>query len=587
MKYDPFSKLNKYLEDFASNKVTIVESSTPGRARYASKNEGGVVFSQKETLNRIDLYINSEFESGKYDSEGQRKVFLNIVRFIRDVSRMRTDIDVKNYVFNPETYDDFWKTYTMQRQFKLWARKTYFGELLNRIGDDYATYGTAVVKRVGNMLYRVPLGNLINTQDAKTLKDAVLNGGYVIERHRMKLAEMKRMKGWDMGDLDDYDKEYLVYEMYAMCENDKGDYVPMVHIIIPADSGKKGEKGHILFEGETDPPYEEVFWEKIDNRWLGRGPVEVQLENQLARNMTANMRRRGLLWSSKKIFQTQSEEVQKNLVKDVKDGEVLYVGKTTGITPVPMETRNVGEYSSDEEVWKENSQQQSFTFEVATGEALPSGTPFRLGVVLSQAVDTFFNIKREQLGLFCKRSFFELMIPIFKKEAKEFTLAIARTDDGFELVRKAMIDEKTERKAIQVLLNGEIPDKEAIRAQVEKIINESPNLFLEGEEGLYDDVKYYLELDITDEANDTQTDITTLTTLWQAMNAKGDPRADRVLEFIFAKTGKNLSSIVGNAPPPQLPQGQPGQAGANLANNLKPDAQSPTNPALTTVPTAG
>lgn len=592
--YNIFAELKKNIEDFNQNKVVLVKKPSDTSARYLAKKDMNYVFSQPETLAIIDLYMSSQFEKGKFDSEGQRKVFLNKVRFVRDVSRMRTDIDVKNYVFNPDTFDDIWGTYFMQRKFKLWARENEWGETLNALQDDYCTYGTAVSKKVGDEIYRVPLQNLMNKQDVDTLDESA-ECAYVIEKHKMTRYEMEEMKGWDASDLD-YDKEYEVYERYSMVPESvvrgeisknpsKEKRVLAMQILVPEVTETKGqEDGKILFiEKVKEIPYQEVFWEKVHGRWLGRGPVENQLEAQVAANMTANLRRRALLWSSKKLFQTASEEVAKNLVKDVKDGEVLFVGTNGVINPVAMETRNMAEFASDEAVWDNNSQKTSFTFEVATGESMPSGTPFRMGVILSNAVDSYFNLKKEQFGLYLKRSFFKQMIPIFIEEVGEHTLSVAQTQDGAQLLQNAMTDYYVGRSTIDHLSSGKIPVTDIIRTGVEDKLIKSPYLFVNIPEGFYNDVKYHMELDITDEATDTKTEIETLTTMFQVLAQKGDPRAENVMQMILAKTGKNFNAIVGmKQKPPQgsqvpdmtgMMQGQtPGQM-PNIPGN--PGSQQP------------
>ena len=93
-----YGQLQKELTDFFQNKVKIAGIQTDNPLASSV----GFDFSQWETLNLIELYYNSQFESGKIDSEGQRKVFLNISQFKADVASKQVDIDVKDFVFVPE-----------------------------------------------------------------------------------------------------------------------------------------------------------------------------------------------------------------------------------------------------------------------------------------------------------------------------------------------------------------------------------------------------------------------------------------------------------------------------------------------------
>lgn len=558
--YNIFAELKKNIADFDQGILTLgstLINNDQQSARFLQKNTKGVLYSQRQLINKIIYIENSEYESGKYDSEGQRKTYINISRFVRDVARMRTDIDVKNYIFNPDSHDYFWEAYFMQRQFKVFSRVNNYGEELNRLGDDYCTYGTAVSKKVGKNVVRVPIRSLRNTQDAKTLNHAAKTGGYVIEEHKYTKTEMESFPDWDVSNLE-YGKEYTVYERYSLVpqwvydkyngkESSDDKMVLCVQILLPEEDGKRDDGGILYMEKISDTPYEEVRWEIVDGRWLGRGPIEIQFENQIARNMTANLRRRALLWGSKKIFQSQSDQIQKNLIRDVKDGQVLEVGPNGQISQVAMESRNLQEYTSDEAMIDKNIQQTSFTFEVATGESMPSGTPFRLGVLLNQAVETFYTLKREQFGLWAKRAFFSQMIPVFKKQVKDHTVLIGAGESGFDILKETMIEMHVRERLINLAHTGLTPDK--AREMVTKEIDSRPALFIKVPKGFYDEAILHMDLDITGEAEDTQEVIQTLTTLYQSMVQAQDPRAETVLETILSKSGKNLQAIAGKKQP--------------------------------------
>ena len=76
------------------------------------------------------------------------------------------------------------------------------------------------------------------------------------------------------------------------------------------------------------------------------------------------MRIRSALWSSKKIYQSSDESVGKNLVSEVKDGEVLYVNAGGQVTPVNVQTQGSPDYNSTDEAIDKNADQKSFTYEV-------------------------------------------------------------------------------------------------------------------------------------------------------------------------------------------------------------------------------
>lgn len=573
--FNIFAKLQDSISDFDTSKITIAGKSNDTFSM--GKKNKGYQFSQKDTLDSIDLYYNSKFESGLYDTEGQRKLFLNICKFRADVAAKQTDIDVKNYVFIPEEgNENMWKAYFMQRKFAVWARENYYGELLNALNRDYSKYGTAVLKRMGKKIDRVPLRSLRNTQDAKSLKDAVSCGGYVIEEHEYTKFEMESYPDWDI-DKFDYEKKYKIFELYTLAplgfikdhneqsttDADWNKWVMCQAILCP----EKKETGDILFiEQISEIPYQEVHWDKQDGRWLGIGEIENQFENQIARNLTANLRRRALLWGAKKVFQSGDENAGKNLVRDVKDGDVLQI-TGSGITQVGMESRNLSEFTADENVWERNSDQKAFTYEVVTGESMPSGTPFRLGVILANSVAQHFELKREQFGLFLERSFFEQVIPIFKKQTKEHTLTIAINSVGSDVLKEAMIEYYTSDRYINSVLNKRVKDKSFFEREVRDEIEKSPYLFATIPDGFYDDVKFWLKLEITGESSDVKQETESLTTLLQLRlqnpQAFDDPTNRKLAGLILSKTGKNIDAILGRV--------QQNAQQSTLSANIKPN----------------
>lgn len=589
--FNIYTKLLEELDDFRNGKIVIAGDQPNGSVRYLSSAQGGYVFSQRKVLNMIDLYYNSKFESGLYDSEGQRKLFLNITKFIVDVARKNTDIDTKDYLFIPDGFNQIWKSWLMAKQFKVWVRENDFGQLLNDLNTDYVKYGTCVTKKVGKEIVRVPLKTLRNTQDAVSLEQAMNTGGYVIEEHEYSYYELQQFPDWDVSDIAPYDGKMCVYERYGLVpkslidsSDETTDMVVAMAIIMPYKS-KKGEQGAgrtLFIEQVKECPYEEAHWDKQDGRWLSIGEVENQFENQIARNMTANMRRRALLWGSKKLFQSTDESVQRNLVRDVKDGDIIHIGNGGNIAPIATESRNLAEYQSDENMWKENSKEKSFTFEVATGDSMPSGTPFRLGVLLANSVASHWDLKKENFGLFLKRSFFEQMIPIFKKETKEHRITVNSGDDDVQMLREGMINWHTEQRVIKYAMSDHIlPPRAILRQQVEKELTKSPYFFIDVPAKFYDDAKFFMELVITDESFDSKQTVETLTTLYQTMAGKNDPRAERVLQLLLAMTGKNYQQIVGN--PAQAPTPAPVQtpgAGGGAPGGGAPAIVTPGAPAI-------
>lgn len=556
--FDIVSQIQSELEDFNNSTVNIANPSSDGSVSTLSQ-KGGYQFSQKDTINTIDLYYNSKFESGAIDSEGQKKYFLNICRFRQEVAEKQTDIDVKDFLFVPELDTAEYPAFFMTKAFRQWAKKNKYGKIINALNHDYSKYGSCVAKLVGDEIERVPLNTLRNQQNAECLEDA----SYVILEHKgMSMSEVKKHKGWDLSGLDlNWNDTVDIFERYGEVplsyykKQTGGDYVEgdeketvycMCIVSLKAKKNSKEYEGNLLFIEETECPLREAHWTRVDGRWLGVGEIEKNFDNQIFRNMVVNMRRRGLLWSSKKIFQSTDTDISQNLIRNVKDGEVLKIMPNGQITQVNMETRGLAEFEAASREIDLNADKTSFTFESASGESMPSGTPFRLGVMLSQAVASYFNLKKENFGLFMEDIVYDLLLPLFKKQNKKsHMLQFSATEEGVEKLKKDLIDLWVYNDFKKRILNGEYADLALIRASVEKQINERSNHWLEIPDGFYDDIKANVDLVITGESMNIEKRLETLTNVYTQLVQQGDPNAKKIMAKILSLTGESLDSLVG------------------------------------------
>lgn len=594
MKFNIFTKLSEDIDDFDNGGYYITGQPKSEVAYKQSKKgeKGGYYYSQKDTLTSIDLASASKYAKGIKDSEGQRKTFVNIVNFYRDVTKMKININSSNYIFEPTLLEYTWPVFLMERKFRIFVQEDSYDDQIDEYGHDLATYGTTVSKTLKHCSERVPLRTLRNTQSAKSLKHAAMTGGYVIIEDDKHYNEMRDYKGWILEGLSKQ-KSYNTFEYYTLVpkslyENEawkknggevnnipeNEDMIPVQAILIPDEKDSKGNiltKGKIVWMEEVDEesfPLEECHTDRVDGRWLGRGEIEKQLENQIARNLTANLRRRGLLWAVKKIYQSSDDEVQRNLVMEVADGDILKVKPNGQISQVNTATQHLGEFTSDETMWKENSQQNAFAFNIATGENMPSGTSFSLGVVLERAVTDHFTMIRNTYSNFLKRCFFNQILDEFKEEySEEHTQQISLASEGIENLKEQIIIYHVNERVFDKMAKRQKVDPDVIRQEVITEMSRNPYLFIDIPKDKYKNIHYYMKLNIDD---DITADMNTLNTLYQRLDAKGDPRAETVLKWILAKQGKNLDAIVGVAPKPVAP--------------VNPQSYNPNNPGNTPIP---
>lgn len=565
--FNLFGTVSAENADFDKRGVYIVGKPKGENEHNSGKGErGGYYFSQKDLLDSIDLASASKYKNGIWDEENQRKTFLNVVNFYRDVMKMKININVSNYIFEPRSFLYTWIVWIFDRMFKLWASINNYDAQIDEMAHDLATYGTVVVKKLSKCTERVPLRSLRNTITAKSLWHAVISGGFVSIEGEYHYNEMEEYPNWDIEGLS-LDASYRAHERYGLVPQglvdkwqDMSDeaisrytpekderMVPALSIVILEGAGKGGQRVLYIEAMDEDTfPLEECHVEKRDGRWIGIGEIEKQLEAQISRNLGAHLRRRGILWATKKLFYSDDPDIQDNLVMEVKDGQVLKVGKGRTVGQLSTTNQHSSDIATDEKSWDDNSRQNAFAFEVATGESLPSGTAFRLGVILQQSVAQHFTLVRETFSQFLIRCFFDQLVPLFQQDHKtEHEAIVSLGEAGIESFRQELITFHTNLRIFDGMMNDKRPNSDEIRAGVEAELNKNQYAFISVPAKAYKDTEYYMKLNLVD---DIGPDIADLTSLYQSMVQKGDPRADTVLKQIFAKRGKNLESILGPAP---------------------------------------
>jgi len=87
-----------------------------------------VPFTQYETLQKIDAYLNSRFTTGQFDSLGREKPFFNIVTAAANVWFRATDIDRKNVKIRATKQDDWFRSFIATQLLQDWMRREKFGQ---------------------------------------------------------------------------------------------------------------------------------------------------------------------------------------------------------------------------------------------------------------------------------------------------------------------------------------------------------------------------------------------------------------------------------------------------------------------------
>lgn len=477
---------------------------------------GGWFFNQPEELKLIDLYYNSRYKTGQYDPQGFRKFFYNIVVPVCDIATKFIDLDTRDIILNPEHPNDDLRVFLMQRRLKQWLKDSDFGVLLNDITHTWPIYGHVVIKKSRDGWVNVPLQNLRHSPSAKGMVTDTF-----AEIYTLSLSEMESL-GWNVSELEKMEElgEYFVYDFYEkngkkwnrcvkaeLWSHKKGDGVQRA---VESEINYQSEEwtGSVtLFEETLDQhPYRELKWKNIPGRALGLGFVEYLKDNQIARNETENLERKAHAINSLVLFQTRDEEVAgKNVLVNARNGDIMRL--SSEITPIATEARNLPQYQGTRQNWDSNTERKTFSSNITTGADLPSRTP--LGVANQQAAmaASFYERKREELGLFIKRLLYSDIIPNFAKDTqKEHTMVFSCADEESnyldDAITEALVGDEIIKYTNKTGFHPSKEQKELLRMQVKDKLKGKKNRYLKIPDGFWKNAKYTVDINITGESSD-------------------------------------------------------------------------------------
>jgi hypothetical protein len=553
------SRINKLVEDFQNKEVEIVK---------------GYTFNQAKTLRLIELYSNSKFETGDMDSQGFKKFFYNINQFPVDIEAKATDIDTKDYLFLPEAgrNKDILGSFFMKKEFDVWTKENKWGSKLNEIIKNRPKYGSVVVKKFKNTIKTVNIHNIVCDPTVEYLWK-----GPVIENHIWTAQELlalpydedKKQEVIDLYEKNQEENQIIGREFYGWVklgdieDQYKGAKDRAAYCVVIAAGVEKVKKdrdeeqnlGIVLYwkeikapeEGNLgDFPYRETHRRKIAGRWLGVGKVEELFDPQIRINELQNIKGKGLYWSSMFAFQSRDATVARNLLEDLVNGEILRVDSE--ITPINTGRVDLNAFQQEENRWDKNIQERSFTFESETGESMPSGTPFRLGALLSAKSGGFFKLQREDIGLFLVDLFYEVMVPLFRKDRRKKHMIMLPADEkGMEERVNEIVEWLLQEEINAGLLPANLEER---RAQVREKVLSKGFLPIEIPESYYDDVEMKIKLVITDEQTDIAQRLETLTNLFTVVAqdpTRPPEQKDALLRGIMQLAGVNPSDYGMNA----------------------------------------
>lgn len=577
-------------------------------------NTDKVKFNQYKILKKIRRHQNNTFEV----SSNETRFFFNIGDSRVDTVVKKIDLDSKDADLQCEKDEQAYNI-LLKSELKEFFKDTNQGQKIDEYPPVFSDEGNVVAKKDKDKIYRkVNLLNLkVIDQTAESLEDTT-----VIEEHKYNFYQFKKQafsSGWEnwetvidtFGKSNDLSRDFYVYERYGEMllsdfkkikskEPAKGDdkkYIETMGVVAidrPNLTIRHGEisgiNGELLFleenEGEkTDygtkfKPYIEAHFDDYKGRWLRKGIREKLFEIQERSNILINNIYKSMKWSDLHLLWTSDPSIAgKNIFSALEHGDIILADN---LSILPLEERNLSAQSTEWNKLMDLADRACQSFEVATGEGLPSGTTLGQVQLQTATVGEHFTYKRKKLGLFFEEIYNTWVLPdLVDRVNSEHFLEINGSPEYMDSYITAAVEGTFYREylkliAMSVANGGNVPtqeDVDQIKEMIKTSLLKKPKQICKILKDAYKGRKLKASFIFTGESQNKQARINNgLSLLNTIINPviMSDPMARGIVLDIANSLGFDTSKA---STKPAIPQ-----QGMQMPQNPQPNNQQPNNP---------
>lgn len=461
--------------------------------KYAEPIErvSGLVRNPKDIIRTIEFYSNNQYLSGNKDSLGREKPFYNVCNYRVTVAKTATDLDIKDIRFEADSMKFATQAMIINHELYKYLKEINFSKTLNDMGLTRPKYGGVLVKNYEN-------GKKIDVVDWTNadFDPNDIEGGILIERHYMKPSELqKRADVWNgYDDIDDVLKEH------ARVSKNKPQDIEVKEItgefstnfdpneLDNDDTSRKfkkmcfyvacvDQKKFLLFKEDLKDnvdKYKYLPWEEI-GKGLGRGIVEEGFESQVWINDSMISIKNAMDLSGKVLIATDSQKVKGNVVTGVETGHVFELEPGRQMTSINLSPSAMPEFHNIIELWNQQYDKTSSTYNANTGEAPTAGTPYSQTALLNQVANTPFEYQREVWGIWLNEILNDWILPVVKKRiTKDHYLVSEFDEDELAIIDQAMSDYVATEGIKEAIRQGRVPTLEEYQAAKNFVLANSP-----------------------------------------------------------------------------------------------------------------
>ena len=532
----------------------------------------GYTYSQYKLVKRIVYYQNQVYPKGKLDSKGNYKYWFDVISPRMDSEIKNVDFDRSNIEVYSNALADAPKVLIANAYLNHWMQETGQGERINDAVEMGTGWGNVVFKKIKGDYEICDLRNFyVINQTAKSLKEST-----VIERHILTQSDLRAKKEiWKNIDevikscgeknfsstLSDNTKEtdnpyYEIFErngevrerdlFEAQGKSGGSEEKYVLAKIVLAGLKKKSKEADLKYVlyADTIPemPYKEYHRGRYQGRWFRVGMYELLMDIQTRANEIGNQIARGLEWSSKSIFRSSDKVIAQNVLDDLTSGDII---RSADLEQVQIRMQGLDQLIADWNRLMEMADKLANSYEVVTGESLPSGTPFRLGAMLNQNANKLFDFIREKLSMVLEDLIEDWILPNLLKDLK--TEEFIRITGEEDLVKyyEALVNSWYQRNLHIIGLHTQ-EEAQALKEAKLKELSKKKEALWKPSKNFWKEFKPRAKVVITGEKVSLMAELETLSNFIQL---ESDPvRRTALIEMAMSKKGIDISKLPKTTP---------------------------------------
>lgn len=404
-------------------------------------------YSQYKLVRRVRLFQNRIYPNGKVTTDGSYKGWYDIIHpaVNNEVKNLR--FESRNILpFSTAPVQDFAPVFILNAAMAEYNRDNMVDEELNDAVEIFSGMGNILWKDCGKEYEVCDFENTyITNQTAKTVDETA-----IIQRAQYTQSQLRSKTEWkniesvidecgkkerkqtgDTTEVESTSPVYTVYErngevsekeLYEAQGKSGGDDTKylLARIIVAADDYSGGKKFVVYAEPfPADKKMSDVFIEAhrgpYKGKWFREGLYELLFDYQYRVNEIGQQITSGLEWASKAIFKDENPQFFNNIKTQLKNGRVI---KSTTLSQVDIRMQGLDQLIADYNRIKQMADAVSNSLEVVTGESMPSGMPFRMGLLLDQNANKLYTHLRGKFGGPYAQVFRRFVIPKMVKHLK-------------------------------------------------------------------------------------------------------------------------------------------------------------------------